>query len=70
MPTGASRTEVDVGDVLVDKYRVERIIGTGGMGIVVEATHLKLKDRVAMKFLRWPGMGADAPRITRPPQDC
>jgi eukaryotic-like serine/threonine-protein kinase len=39
------------GDVLAGKYRIERILGRGGMGIVVEATHLQLEDRVAIKFL-------------------
>ncbi len=39
------------GQVLAGKYRVERIIGVGGMGAVVEATHLQLDQRVALKFL-------------------
>ena len=40
------------GQVLGGKFRVERIIGEGGMGIVAEATHLGLDERVALKFLR------------------
>ena len=32
-------------------YRVERLIGTGGMGSVYEATHVGLKKRVALKIL-------------------
>jgi len=39
------------GTVVAGKYRVERIIGRGGMGLVVEATHLGLGHRVALKFL-------------------
>ncbi len=39
------------GEVLAGKYRVERILGKGGMGIVVAATHLQLGQRVAIKFL-------------------
>jgi serine/threonine-protein kinase len=39
------------GTVVAGKYRVERIIGRGGMGLVVEATHLGLGNRVALKFL-------------------
>jgi serine/threonine-protein kinase len=39
------------GDVLVGKYRIERIIGQGGMGVVVAAHHLSLDERVAIKFL-------------------
>lgn len=30
---------------------MERTVGTGGMGVVVEATHLQLGQRVAIKFL-------------------
>jgi eukaryotic-like serine/threonine-protein kinase len=39
------------GTVVAGKYRVERTIGRGGMGLVVEATHLGLGNRVALKFL-------------------
>jgi serine/threonine-protein kinase len=37
--------------VLAGKYRVENVVGSGGMGAVVAATHLLLKQRVALKFL-------------------
>lgn len=40
-----------VGAVLAGKYRVERVLGTGGMGVVVEAHHLQLEEKVALKFL-------------------
>lgn len=40
------------GDIIADKYRVEREIGRGGMGLVVAATHLDLDQRVAIKVLR------------------
>jgi serine/threonine-protein kinase len=39
------------GSVLLGKYRIERVLGVGGMGAVVEARHLQLDDRVAIKFL-------------------
>jgi serine/threonine protein kinase len=42
---------VNPGDVLAGKYRVEEVIGEGGMGVVVAARHLELDQRVAMKFL-------------------
>jgi serine/threonine-protein kinase len=45
-------SEVQEGDVLAGKYRVERILGEGGMGIVVAATHIALEERVALKFMR------------------
>jgi serine/threonine-protein kinase len=39
------------GEVLAGKYRVERVIGQGGMGVVVAAHHLQLDEKVALKFL-------------------
>jgi serine/threonine-protein kinase len=41
-----------MGEVLDGKYRLERIIGEGAMGLVVEAMHLDLEQHVALKFLR------------------
>ncbi|WP_437725063.1 protein kinase domain-containing protein [Sorangium sp. So ce861] len=46
-----SLAPVEPGTVLAGKYRVERIIGQGGMGVVVEARHIVLDERVALKFL-------------------
>jgi len=40
------------GEVIGGKYRVERILGIGGMGVVVAAKHLQLEQKVALKFLR------------------
>ncbi len=39
------------GTLVAGKYRVERVIGRGGMGVVVEATHIHLGTQVALKFL-------------------
>ncbi|MFT3765795.1 MAG: protein kinase [Minicystis sp.] len=39
------------GDVLAGKYRVDRILGKGNMGVVVAATHVELGQRVALKFM-------------------
>ncbi len=39
------------GETFAGKYRVERVLGHGGMGIVVAARHLELEERVAVKFL-------------------
>jgi len=43
---------VSAGDVVAEKYRVERLLGRGGMGYVVAARHLSLDQLVAIKFLR------------------
>jgi eukaryotic-like serine/threonine-protein kinase len=40
------------GTVLAGKYRVDKLLGEGGMGWVVVATHLQLEQRVALKFMR------------------
>ncbi len=39
------------GAVLLGKYRVERILGQGGMGVVVAVRHIELGQLYAMKFL-------------------
>jgi serine/threonine-protein kinase len=44
-------TPVQEGQVLAGKYRVERVLGVGGMGVVVSALHIQLDERVALKFL-------------------
>ncbi len=43
---------VEPGSVLGGKYRVGRVIGSGGMGVIVEAEHLQLGTLVAIKVLR------------------
>jgi serine/threonine protein kinase len=40
-----------VGEVFDEKYRLEGILGVGGMGIVFAATHLRLEEKVALKLL-------------------
>src|SRR5687767_6614690 len=40
-----------VGDVVAGKYLIVRVLGEGGMGIVYEATHQRLRQRVAIKML-------------------
>ncbi len=46
-PTGTVRE----GDILAGKYRIEKVLGVGGMGVVVAAHHVHLDERVAIKFL-------------------
>lgn len=48
----------DVGTVIADRYRLERLAGRGGMADVYEASDLLLGRRVAVKL----GRGPDGPR--------
>src|SRR6476661_1872518 len=57
------------GDVLAGKYRVDRVLGAGGMGVIVAAYHLKLDERVAIKFLL-PDALADAAAVARFEQEA
>jgi serine/threonine-protein kinase len=42
---------VKVGEILAGKYRVDSVLGYGGMGVVVEATHLELHETRAIKLM-------------------
>ena len=61
------KVPVSPGDLVAEKYRVEQVIGEGGMGIVVAATHVDLNRRVALKFLlpERLGSGANVRRFER-----
>jgi eukaryotic-like serine/threonine-protein kinase len=53
----------NVGDVLAGKYRVDKILGIGGMGMVVAATHVEIDQPVAIKFMLPAAMeSAEAPK--------
>lgn len=52
------------GDVIAGKFRVERQLGKGGMGVVVAATHVAFGDKVAIKLLL-PKAAADAGIVER-----
>jgi serine/threonine-protein kinase len=41
-----------VGERVGGKFEIERVLGVGGMGVVVAARHVQLGQRVAIKFLR------------------
>jgi serine/threonine protein kinase len=52
---GRVRTELAADAVIAKRYRLERELGRGGMGVVWEATHLITRRRVAIKFVLGPG---------------
>jgi serine/threonine protein kinase len=39
------------GEVVAGKYRIERVLGRGGMGVVLAARHIHLEERVAIKLM-------------------
>lgn len=59
-----SSAGVREGEILAGKYRVERVLGVGGMGVVVAARHLQLDEKVALKFLL-PGALEDGEAVAR-----
>ena len=43
--------DAQVGQLIAGKYRVQQMLGRGGMGVVMAALHEQLNQRVALKFL-------------------
>jgi serine/threonine-protein kinase len=59
---GALRAPVREGEIIGGRYLVDRVLGYGGMGVVVAATHLGLEQKVAIKFVLPPGAKNEALR--------
>ena len=49
--SNAAPLGLNPGDVILDRYRVIRLLGKGGMGSVYEVEHINLHGRYALKFL-------------------
>jgi eukaryotic-like serine/threonine-protein kinase len=50
--TGPREEDIPVGEILAGKYQVERVLGAGGMGIVVQVKAVPTNGRFALKLLR------------------
>jgi hypothetical protein len=48
----AAPSTLQTGELVADRYRIERLIASGGMGEVYEALDVELSARVALKTLR------------------
>ena len=59
-----SSSDFTEGDVLAEKYRIEAVLGEGGMGIVLRAMHIDLGCRVAIKVMR-PELSQSESAVTR-----
>ncbi len=46
------RSSFSPGALLAGKYRIERVVGEGGIGVVLAATHEHLEQNVAVKYLK------------------
>ena len=64
VPTLPREEDVKVGDILAGKYRAERVMGAGGMGVVVEVTHVESGGVFALKYLR-PSVARDPSAAAR-----
>jgi serine/threonine protein kinase len=46
-----SEPQVRPGQIVAGKYRIERVLGAGAMGVVLSATHIELHERRAIKLM-------------------
>ncbi len=53
-----AESPVELGSVVAGRYRIDRALGAGTMGVVVAAWHLELEQAVAIKFLNPSVLGA------------
>jgi serine/threonine protein kinase len=53
-------TDLPIGSLIVDRYRIDRVLGVGGFGITYRAFDVSLERTVAIKELFSPGAWRDA----------
>ena len=58
-----------IGTEIDGRYRVDRLLGAGGMGLVYEVTHTRLGKKLAIKVLR-PELAADEQSVLRFAQEA
>ena len=61
---GPREDEIPEGEILAGKYRAERVLGAGAMGVVVQVRHLENEKIFALKFLR-PSVARDPSATVR-----
>jgi serine/threonine-protein kinase len=54
--SAVSSLGIQVGDVIGEKYRIDAVLGAGGMGVVFAARHTTLNGQFALKFLSREGL--------------
>ena len=59
-PSKPAPAKVLIGTVLSERYRIEKLLGEGGMGAVYQAEHTLMRKRMAIKVLH--------PEMTRLPE--
>ena len=59
-PRAATSFVPAAGEVIAARYRLEKLLGRGGMGVVFEAVHEEIGKRAAIKVLRPTGRAGDA----------
>jgi eukaryotic-like serine/threonine-protein kinase len=64
LPVEPVQIPINPGDLLAGKYRIERMIGRGGMSVLFLAKHVALDQQVAVKCLL-PSMAAKAESVGR-----
>jgi eukaryotic-like serine/threonine-protein kinase len=62
--THGSERELQAGQVIAERYRIEEPIGSGAMGAVWRAVHIRLESPVAIKFLN-SAIAGDAEMLAR-----